>query len=239
MATASGAQVVTSKYRTRAGRTFRAGARTEAHLDYTVARLAKAHPKARLVIIQPCYNTGVSASAGTHDQDGCLDFAILGLGWWEAQRFLRECGWACWYRHTGTWAHESAWHIHAISLGCPGPLGLYVDGGKSTHGGRTVASSQIDDYHRHSYGLAGQHTSGADHSWFPAHIDATVFDYAAWVRDHPPIPARRSPNMNDVEYGRQLVAEGVKHFMKAPKSRRVVRAGAAAINKILGWMPKK
>jgi hypothetical protein len=145
------------------GKTFRAGRRTAAHIEWTIEQLAKRVPDATLHVIQPCYNTGVDASAGTHDKDGVLDFAILGLDWFPAQRFLRECGWAAWFRFPPAFPL----HLHAVSLGCPGPLGEFVPG-------------QILDYHAHAFGLANQHDPGSDHSWFPADIDATEFDYRAW-----------------------------------------------------------
>lgn len=149
---------------TRGGKKFKATRRTVAHLDYTIERLAKQHPTARLVIIQPSYNTGVVASAGTHDFDACFDVQIVGLDWWAAQKFLRQCGWAAWYRFPPTFPH----HIHMISLGYPGKVGIFVPG-------------QVDDYYRHALGLKGQHNSGADTSWFPPNIKATVFDYNAWT----------------------------------------------------------
>lgn len=64
------------------------GRRTAGHLDSTKERLAEEHPRCRLVIIQPAYNTGVAASAGTHDFDACLDVSIEGMGWWAAQSFF-------------------------------------------------------------------------------------------------------------------------------------------------------
>lgn len=154
-----GAQVITGTW---GGKTFRAGRRTAAHLEATFAAFAKRFPRGQLRIVQGCYHTGVAASAGTHDKDGVIDFVITGGDWWYAQRLLRELGWAAWYRHTGSWGSPGEWHIHAISLGCPGPLGVYVPG-------------QIDDYYRHAFGLAGEHGSGSDKSWFPPNINATIF----------------------------------------------------------------
>lgn len=151
--------------RTTSGKTARMGRRTAAHVDYTIWRLSVKHPRAKFHIIQSAYNTGVAASAGTHDRDGCLDVYIEGLDWWDQQRFLRECGWAAWYRYPPTFGR----HIHMISLGCPGPLGEFVPG-------------QIRDYYNHALGLKNQHHSGADGSWFPPDIDATIFDYSAWLK---------------------------------------------------------
>lgn len=145
------------------GKTFRCSRRTAAHLEFTAERLSERHPEARIVVIQPPYNTGVAASAGTHDFDSVLDVQIVGMEWWDAQRFLRECGWAAWVRSPPTFS----WHIHMVSLGYPGRVGVYVPG-------------QVDDYYRHALGLKGQHNSGADKSWFPPDIDATVFNFAEW-----------------------------------------------------------
>jgi len=168
-----GSEVITA---TLADRTFRAGRRTAAHIEWTIERLAARQPDARLHIIQPCYNDDVSASAGTHDKDGVLDVAIFGMDWFPAQRFLREHGWAAWYRFPPAFGH----HIHMVSLGCPGPLGEFVPG-------------QILDYYAHAFGLASQHDPGSDHSWFPDDIDSTIFDWEAtlplndadkqWIRE--------------------------------------------------------
>jgi hypothetical protein len=147
----------------RCGLTFKASRRTFAHIDYTIDLLAQLSPDARLHIAQGCYHDG-PLSAGTHDFDAVLDFTISGLSWLDGQAFLRRCGWAAWWRHTGTWAAESAWHFHAISLGYTTRVGVFVP-------------AQVDDYYRHSLGLKGEHASGLDHTWFPPDINATVFDY--------------------------------------------------------------
>lgn len=170
-----------------AGVTFRASDRTQQHILQTIARLAVRHPGARLRIIQPCYNTGVARSAGTHDLDAVLDVEIDGLPgatdearWWAAQRFLRECGWAAWFRHTGEWADRDAWHIHMISLP-PGlstnPTAADVDRAFEAIGLRVgeFVPGQVDDYFAGALGLKGQHRAGVDHSWFPPNINATVF----------------------------------------------------------------
>ena len=159
-----GAQVITV---TLGDKTFRAGRRTTAHIEFTIAELEREHPGAHLHIIQPCYNDGVSASEGTHDKDGVIDVEIVGLSWPDTQTFMRRKGWAAWWRHA--WQGFSH-HVHAVSLGCPGPVGEFVPG-------------QIDDYHAHAWGLAGLHDPGSDPTWFPPDIDSTVFDYAAWEDD--------------------------------------------------------
>ena len=145
------------------GRVFKATRRTAAHIEWTIAELAKAHPAARLSIIQTCYNTGVSASAGTHDFDAVLDVQIVGLDWFTAQGWLRAHGWAAWVRQPPTFS----WHIHMVSLGYPGRVGVFVPG-------------QVADYYNNRTGLAGH---AADNTWHPADIDSTIFDYPAWLRD--------------------------------------------------------
>lgn len=211
--------------RTTSGKTARMGRRTAAHVDYTIWRLSLAHPGARLHIIQSAYNTGVAASAGTHDRDGCLDVYIEGLDWWDAQRFLRECGWAAWYRYPPKFGR----HIHMISLGCTGPLGIYVPG-------------QIADYYNHRTGLAGH---AADTSWHPSSIDATVFDYYAWLAK------KKELDMNPVQRTRVSLEAGLKDLSAAasqlrqvPASRRVaftqrakLAAAIAAVRGILKVLP--
>src|SRR5262245_31123477 len=90
-----------------AGRRFDAGNRTAAHLRWTIRRLAKRRPDARLEIIKPCYVVippgHDDPSAGTHDGDGVLDVEVHGMRWMAAQKFLRKAGWAAWWRHTGAW----------------------------------------------------------------------------------------------------------------------------------------
>lgn len=168
--------------RTIAGRTFIASNRTAAHLTWTIDELARRHPSAHLTIIQTCYNRTIAASAGTHDYDGVFDVEISGLTWWQAQRFLRNHGWAAWFRHTGTWADPSSWHIHMCSIpeGLPGnPTVDQIDGAYAQVGIQVglYVPGQIDDYYAHALGLAGQHRAGSDRSWFPDSINATVYRY--------------------------------------------------------------
>ena len=158
----------TVKTRTIAGATFRCSNRVAWHLRWTIFMLRLHFPKARLVIYQTCYHTGVDASAGTHDYDAVFDVwiagGVLGADPWRAQRFLRRCGWAAYFRHTGSWAARAAWHIHMISIppglpADPTPLqigkayaalgmkvGKYIDGGYTTTGVRTLHARR--DHHR-------------------------------------------------------------------------------------------
>lgn len=212
-------QLVTYTQTTSSGRTFRCSRRTAAHLDYTKKRLAQLHPGARLVIIQGCYNQGVELSKFTHDYDAVLDVMIIGLDWWAAQAFLRAHGWAAWYRHTGSWASPSRWHIHMVSLGYVTRVGIYVPG-------------QVDDYYRHTYGLKGQHNTDLDKSWFPgdvgpnppvgtpaewaAAIDATIFDFALWERElEEDMSWRDWPKEEQLEAAQAIAAETVKQLLAA------------------------
>lgn len=149
------------------GSRFQCSKRTGAHLDKTKSRLAKRGKGEKLVIIQGSYNTGVEASAGTHDKDAVLDVRIDGMDWYEAQRFLRELGWAAWVR---TPAQGFSYHIHMVSLPkyklrWVRPVGIYVPG-------------QVNQYYNHTDGLAGV---GADNTWHPNSIRKTIFNYGAWV----------------------------------------------------------
>lgn len=202
--TAAGAEVVSI---TIGGKTFQAGRRTADHLKATFAAFEKAYPHAHLEIAQGCYHTGVAASAGTHDKDGVIDFYVTGLDWWATQRFLRSKGWGCWYRHTGSWANSSQWHIHGISLGCPGPLGIYVPG-------------QIADYYNHAFGLVGQHTKGSDTSWFPPNIASSIFRW-------PVVVWRASPNfvtMRDAAIeAMKANHKGSPKYVAAAAVRNIVR----------------
>lgn len=143
------------------GKTFECTRRTIAHLSWTDKQL-RAKGKA-LRVIQGSYNRGVAASAGTHDYDAVFDVGVMGLEWPAAQKVLRELGWAAWWRQPPTFSH----HIHMISLGYPGQVGVFVPG-------------QVADYYAHRSGLSGH---VADSSWHPADIDSTIFDYPAWVAE--------------------------------------------------------
>jgi hypothetical protein len=155
------------------GRYFKCSKRTAAHLDSTkqaLARKAKRDNKTyRLIIIQGCYNTGVAASAGTHDKDSCLDIRIDGMSYEEAQRFLRQQGWAAFYRKPPTFSV----HIHMVSLPpykyeWVAPVGEWVPG-------------QVADYYAVPP-LDGLVSNLVDNTWHPADIRATVFSYSNWLK---------------------------------------------------------
>lgn len=148
------------------GTKFKTSERTAALLDKTKYRLHKRGKGEKLVIIQGSFNTSVDASAGTHDKDAVLDVRIDGMDWYQAQRFLRELGWAAWVR---TPAQGFSYHIHMVALPkfklrWVAPVGEYVPG-------------QVNDYYNHEDGLAG---GGHDSTWFPEHIRRTIFNYRVW-----------------------------------------------------------
>ena len=139
-------------------------------------------------VIQPPFNTTVDASAGTHDFDACFDIHIPGVDGWAQQRFFRANGLGCWYRHPPAFSN----HIHGFALPpregtvlsddfavIGRTVGFLVDGGVSSEG-HVVASSQLTDYN-HAFGLKDQHTINSDHSWFPADIEATIFDLDRYI----------------------------------------------------------
>lgn len=175
----------TVKTRTIAGVTFRCSNRTAWHLRWTLFVLALRFPKARLVIYQTCYHTGVDLSKGTHDFDCCFDVWIIGLDPWRAQRFLRRRGWAAWYRHTGVFVGDE--HIHMVSL--PTGLSASPDAAEVLAAYRRLGirvgvfvPGQVADHYHHAFGLAEEHTAGSDHSWFPDNINRTVFRRRWWFR---------------------------------------------------------
>ena len=149
--------------------------RTIAHLD-RMNNLAKVRFKREIGVIQTAYNTGVEASAGTHDFDAVMDLYIPGVDWWDQQRFFRFNGFGCWYRHAPLFSN----HIHGFTL--PVPRGTYRGDDFATKVGIYVPG-QLIDYYNHAFGLAGQHTPGSDTSKFPKDIDATVFDLARYVHN--------------------------------------------------------
>lgn len=169
------------------GRHYRGSLRTLAHLHRLNSLATKKFGKP-VTVLQSDWNTTVAASAGTHDFDSCWDLHISGVGWWDQQRFFRTNGFACWYRHPPLFGN----HIHGFTLpphhGNPGDdflaagikVGKFVDGGLSALG-HLIGSSQITDYYNHAFGLAGQHATGSDKSWFPADIPATIFDLPAYI----------------------------------------------------------
>jgi hypothetical protein len=153
-------ELILSEHRNIYGARIRMTRRTDAHLTWTISLLPKG---CTLRIIQGCYNTTVAISKGTHDFDAVFDVEIVGMSWFSAQHWLRAHGWAAWVRVPPTFSY----HIHMVSLGYTGRVGEYVPG-------------QVEDYYNHLGGLVGY---DPDESWFPDNIDATIFDYDAYLEE--------------------------------------------------------
>lgn len=173
--------------KTSSGKRVTGSLRTIAHLD-TLDTLARAEFGTGIVVLQPPYNTGVKASAGTHDFDACIDLYIPGVAWRTQEEWFRKHGFACWWRRPPAFGH----HIHGFTLppregrevsddfAAGGfVVGKYVDGGYST-AGRKYTSSQVEDYYRRRTGLAG-HAADTG-STFPPNIAATIFNLDIYIR---------------------------------------------------------
>lgn len=186
---------------TTGGRPVYGSRRTIAHLEHT-EQLARQKFGSSYVVFQGAYNSTVPASAGSHDRDAAIDGYIPGVDWWEMQRFLRELGWAAWYRHTGSFADDL--HIHMISLGYTAPVGDLIP-------------SQVRDYYAHRDGLASH---AADDSWHPADIDSTIFDYPAWkaaLEDDMPYTEKQLADIVSKAVAEQL--EPIKEQLEAAADR--------------------
>lgn len=100
-----------------------------------------------LWVVQGSYNAGgVSASGGTHDGGGAVDFSVNGLTTKqinEAVLQLREVGFAAWFRDELYRDGKRVWgkHIHAIAIGDP----------EMSSG----AAQQVKEYYAGQDGLAG------------------------------------------------------------------------------------
>lgn len=100
---------------------------------------AEARMGFKVYVVQGSYNTGVGASAGTHDGGGAIDISVRGIDYKKAVRALRDVGFAAWYRpaRAGVWGA----HIHAVAIG-----DAEVSSG---------AKAQVAEYYAGQDGLAG------------------------------------------------------------------------------------
>lgn len=118
-----------------------------------------------LTILQGSYNSGVGASAGTHDGGGAVDLAPW--DWEKKVTALRRIGFAAWHRPalSGVWGE----HIHA---------GLKGD--------QEAASGLVNQFSYYDQGLSGL----ADHARdpFQPHPSKT-FRYWWWRKSHPSMVA--------------------------------------------------
>jgi hypothetical protein len=112
-------------------------------------------------ITQGGYNEGgVTASAGTHDGGGCLDWSVAGMSPKKKRKWdlsLKDTGWCTWLRHfvAGLWPE----HQHGVA-----------------RGSKTLAPLAADQV-----GKFDDLVSGYDDASYRPHPPVT-FDYAAWRR---------------------------------------------------------
>lgn len=171
------------------GREIRGTFRTLCHMN-RLNNLAIKKFNREINVIQRDWNTGVAASAGTHDFDSTFDLWIDGVDPWEQQRFFRRNGLGGWMRSP---AQGFSWHYHGFTLPpregssisddfkvAGIKVGIYVDGGYSTRG-YLATSSQIADYYNEAFGLSGRHTPHSDRTWFPSNKEATIFNLKKYV----------------------------------------------------------
>lgn len=103
-----------------------------------------------LPIAQGSYNTGVAASAGTHDGGGAIDVGAAGMSKErriKAVHALKDAGFAAWYRPPidGLWGP----HIHCILFGDKELAWLAKDQLKAFDQGRDgLAGNQLDPTYR-------------------------------------------------------------------------------------------
>lgn len=139
----------------------------------------------RFRVIQPSFNTGVDASAGTHDFDAVMDWFIVGMTFEDANAHGRRSGLATWTR---TPAQGFSLHNHGFPIP---PDGAFLDrdgkawfrlgGGLATRVGILIPQ-QLIDYHNDALGLAasvGGHTPGSDHQPHPD--PQFVFNYEEYI----------------------------------------------------------
>jgi hypothetical protein len=99
-------------------------------------------------LTQGSYNTGVRASAGTHDGGGVVDINTDGLNIAKAVLALRKAGFAAWHR---TPAQGFSHHIHACAIGDRQMAWL--------------ARSQVQSYFNRRDGLARNYSDNSEHRW--------------------------------------------------------------------------
>lgn len=166
--------------KTQGGKQIKGSFRTIAAFDRLNRRSIKKYGK-EIVILQASYNSTVALSAGTHDEDACMDWYTPGVSWWEQQRFARALGFGCWYRHPPKFGN----HIHGFPV--PPKSGTerkddFADNGFEVG---IYVPGQLDDYYRQAFGLAGQHKTNSDPSWHPGDqpggVGATIFNLKAYV----------------------------------------------------------
>lgn len=163
----------------RVGATSRTDART-AEMLAEAERLG-----GNLPVTQGSYNTSVSASAGTHNGGGALDFSVRGLTRAQINRrvkALREVGFAAWFRpaRPGVWGP----HIHAIAIGTKDLAPLAKTQVKAYRSGRDGLKGNGVDIHR-NLGVAPttweRYQAAKEDEMKPGDVEAIV--EAVWNAD--------------------------------------------------------
>lgn len=145
-------------------------------------------------ITQGSYNTGVSASAGTHDGGGAVD--IRAVGRTDAERAeivlkARHVGFAAWLRHPdeGNWPY----HVHCIAIGCPD-----LSAG---------AANQVVDYHERRNGLANNRADDGPRTY----VDWT---WEKYKKTYPDLLTEDTLTAQDVTQIRNDIAD-LKKYVEA------------------------
>ena len=232
---------------------FDASGWTAGHLKQTIDVLKKKHPDKKLVIFQPSFNTNVELSAGSHDFDGVFDVWIQGMTGGVAQRFLRNQGWAAWHRHTGKFKNNVHIHMATIPPGLPAKptatqvgaaykklglkVGTLIDGGVTVTG-KVITSSQIVDYYKHAFGLAGQHTPNSDKSWFPKDISKTIYQPEDDMTKEEMLQVLKSKE-GQAAIAKAVVQSKIHGQANSPEGGRMVGASITGIYNLLLRIAKK
>lgn len=141
-------------YRIVSFRGVKVDVRTRVMIERAESFMRKMGISSKLSFSQGSFNSGVSASAGTHDGGGALDIRIGGFSSATADnvvKALRMAGFAAWRRGVND---SFSPHIHAIGIG----------NRKATQ----VAKNQVVEYFRGGDGLVGSrgdmHLTAAGHN---------------------------------------------------------------------------
>lgn len=182
-----------------------------------------------LTVFQGSYNSGVGASAGTHDGGGAVDLAPYDYE--NKVKAAREVGFAAWHRPTlpGVWEE----HIHMIAIG---------DAEMSD-----AARKQVQDYYAHLDGLASH---AYDPEWRPAHIVPFHYPLGTVNLDHvikqikgditKPLPSvRRIQNALNLKTGAGLATDGVYGAKTRDCFKRYERQNGGNGDGIPGGLTKK
>ena len=193
----------------------------------TAAQIVEAQKLAGFVfgITQGSYNGGVSASAGTHNGGGAIDFTSRTLSSANKTRMvraLRTVGFAAWLRpyRAGVWTE----HVHAISIQ---PGGRYDQGVLSTG-----AHQQVKAYYDGRDGLSG---NGPDpHAWLGVEPITWEAYKAAQVPPAPPLPPVPAPTTRKA---RLMFATpyGASYRLVTPRAVISISATAYAALKAAGY----